>query len=81
MTWSVCNLAPSDGDSTAAPVSPYAATKRAAELMAHAFWHMSGVPVTVARIFTVYGPRGRPDMAVYRQGLILVPCLHAENSI
>lgn len=49
-----------------APISPYAATKRAAELMAHAFWHMTKVPVTVCRIFTVYGPRGRPDMAVYR---------------
>jgi UDP-glucuronate 4-epimerase len=46
------------------PVSPYAATKRAGELLAHAFHHGFGLPVTCARIFTAYGPRQRPDLAV-----------------
>jgi len=46
------------------PISPYAATKRAGELVAHAFHHASGLPVTCARIFTAYGPRQRPDLAI-----------------
>jgi UDP-glucuronate 4-epimerase len=46
------------------PVSPYAATKRAGELLAHTFHHAWGMPVTCARIFTAYGPRQRPDLAV-----------------
>jgi UDP-glucuronate 4-epimerase len=46
------------------PVSPYAATKRAAELVAHAFHHAHGLPVLCARIFTAYGPRQRPDLAI-----------------
>lgn len=48
------------------PVSLYAATKRANELMAHSYWHLFGIPVTGLRFFTVYGPWGRPDMAPYR---------------
>ena len=46
------------------PVSPYAATKRAAELVAHTFHHAHGLPVVCARIFTAYGPRQRPDLAI-----------------
>ncbi|MFI5217026.1 MAG: GDP-mannose 4,6-dehydratase [Candidatus Limnocylindria bacterium] len=46
------------------PISPYAATKRACELLAHAFHHSQGLGVTCARIFTAYGPRQRPDLAV-----------------
>ena len=46
------------------PISPYAATKRAGELMAHAFHHGRGLAVTCARIFTAYGPRQRPDLAI-----------------
>lgn len=46
------------------PISPYAATKRAGELLAHAFHHFRGLGVTCARIFTAYGPRQRPDLAV-----------------
>jgi UDP-glucuronate 4-epimerase len=46
------------------PISPYAATKRAAELVAHTFHHAHGLPVVCARIFTVFGPRQRPDLAV-----------------
>jgi len=47
------------------PISPYAATKRAAELLAHTYHHLYGLPCTCLRFFTVYGPRGRPDMAPY----------------
>ncbi len=46
------------------PVSPYAATKRACELLAHAFHHIHGLPTTGLRFFTAYGPRNRPDLAV-----------------
>jgi UDP-glucuronate 4-epimerase len=47
------------------PVSLYAATKRANELMAHTYSHIFGLPTTGLRFFTVYGPWGRPDMAAY----------------
>ncbi len=46
------------------PISPYAATKRAGELIAHTFHHAHGLSVTCARIFTAYGPRQRPDLAI-----------------
>ena len=46
------------------PISPYAATKRAGELLAYAFHHAHGLGFTCARIFTAYGPRQRPDLAV-----------------
>lgn len=47
------------------PVSLYAATKKANELMAHAYSHIYGIPTTGLRFFTVYGPWGRPDMAYF----------------
>lgn len=47
------------------PVSLYAATKRADELMSHSYAHLFGLPLTGLRFFTVYGPWGRPDMAVW----------------
>lgn len=47
------------------PLSPYAASKRSGELMVHAFHAVHGTPVALLRFFTVYGPRGRPDMAVW----------------
>lgn len=47
------------------PVSMYAATKKANELMAHTYSHLFGLPVTGLRFFTVYGPWGRPDMALF----------------
>ena len=47
------------------PVSMYAATKKANELMAHAYSHLYGLPTTGLRFFTVYGPWGRPDMALF----------------
>lgn len=48
------------------PVSLYAATKKSNELMAHAYSHLYGIPVTGLRFFTVYGPWGRPDMAYFK---------------
>jgi UDP-glucuronate 4-epimerase len=47
------------------PVSPYAATKRACELLAYTYYHLYQLNFTALRFFTVYGPRGRPDMAPY----------------
>ena len=47
------------------PVSLYAATKKANELMAHTYSHLYGIPTTGLRFFTVYGPWGRPDMAMF----------------
>jgi UDP-glucuronate 4-epimerase len=46
------------------PISPYAATKKAGELLAHSFHHAHGLSVTCIRIFTAYGPRQRPDLAI-----------------
>lgn len=46
------------------PVSPYAATKRAAELLAHTYHSLYGFEITCLRLFTVYGPRQRPEMAI-----------------
>lgn len=48
------------------PVSLYAATKKANELMAHTYAHLYSIPVTGLRFFTVYGPWGRPDMALFK---------------
>jgi UDP-glucuronate 4-epimerase len=53
-----------ESDPVERPVSPYAATKRAGELLAHTFHHAFGLSVTCARIFTAYGPRQRPDLAI-----------------
>lgn len=48
------------------PISPYAATKKAAELMAYTYHHLFGIDVSIVRYFTVYGPASRPDMAQFR---------------
>ncbi len=48
------------------PISLYAATKKANELMAHSYSHLYGLPTTGMRFFTVYGPWGRPDMALFK---------------
>ena len=53
-----------ESDAVDMPVSPYAATKRASELLAHTFHHLHGLPVTGLRFFTAYGPRNRPDLAI-----------------
>lgn len=52
-------------DSVDHPISLYAATKKSNELMAHAYSHLFNIPVTGLRFFTVYGPFGRPDMALF----------------
>jgi len=54
-----------ESDRVDRPVSLYAATKRANELMAHSYAHLFGIPCTGLRLFTVYGPWGRPDMALF----------------
>jgi len=48
------------------PLAPYPASKRAAELLGHSYHHIQGVDFTALRFFTVYGPRGRPDMMTYK---------------
>ncbi len=53
-----------ESDPVDMPVSPYAATKRTSELLAHTFHHLHGLPVTGLRFFTAYGPRNRPDLAI-----------------
>ncbi|MCG7392875.1 NAD-dependent epimerase [Microvirga sp. ACRRW] len=56
----------SEHDTTDHPISLYAATKKANEMMAHSYASLFGLPSTGLRFFTVYGPWGRPDMAVYK---------------
>lgn len=55
----------SESDPVDHPISPYAATKRACELMGYTYHHLYGMNVTCLRLFTVYGERGRPDMSPY----------------
>ncbi|MGA2111357.1 MAG: SDR family NAD(P)-dependent oxidoreductase [Anaerolineales bacterium] len=56
---------PEEADSSQ-PLQPYAASKKAAEVLCHAYHHLYGIDVTVLRYFTVYGPAGRPDMVMFR---------------
>lgn len=55
----------SEEDKIDKPISPYAATKIAGEALCHVYSHLYGIRISCLRFFTVYGPRGRPDMAVY----------------
>lgn len=55
----------SENDPTDQPLAPYSASKKAAELLIHAYHHAYGLRCTSLRLFSVYGPRGRPDMAPY----------------
>ncbi len=55
-----------ESDAVDHPISYYAATKKANELMAHSYAHLYGIPTTGLRFFTVYGPWGRPDMALFK---------------
>lgn len=48
------------------PISPYAATKKAAELMCYSYSYLYGLNISIVRYFTVYGPAGRPDMSIFR---------------
>ena len=56
----------SEEDSVEEPISPYAATKRAGELICYTFWHLYKLPIAALRFFTVYGPRQRPDLAIHK---------------
>ncbi len=56
----------SEDDPTDRPLSPYAASKKAAEALCYTYHHLHGLDVSVLRYFTVYGPAGRPDMSVFR---------------
>lgn len=56
----------SEQDDVSEPISPYAATKRACELVAHTFHSLTGMPISCLRFFTVFGPRQRPDLAIAR---------------
>ncbi len=55
-----------ESDSTDRPLSPYAASKKAAETLAHSYHYLFGIDVTIPRYFTVYGPAGRPEMSLFR---------------
>ena len=52
--------------SSSEPLQPYAASKKGADAMSHAYHHLYGIDVSVVRYFTVYGPAGRPDLALFR---------------
>jgi UDP-glucuronate 4-epimerase len=56
----------SEDHSVGRPISPYAATKRQAELLCHVYHHLFGLGIVALRFFTVYGPRQRPDLAIHR---------------
>jgi len=56
----------SEADPVDHPISPYAATKKACELIGYTYHHLHGLPVSCLRFFTVYGPRQRPDMAIHK---------------
>ncbi|MHC4084676.1 MAG: GDP-mannose 4,6-dehydratase [Planctomycetota bacterium] len=61
----------SEDDNVDFPISPYAATKKAGELICHTYHHLYGISLTCLRFFTVYGPRQRPDLAIHKfAGLI-----------
>lgn len=60
-----------EDDAVDHPISPYAATKRAGELLCHAHHHLFGLRVACLRLFTVYGPRQRPEMAIQRFARLL----------
>jgi UDP-glucuronate 4-epimerase len=55
-----------EDDVVARPISPYAATKRAGELLCHTYHHLHGISTVCLRFFTVYGPRQRPDLAIHK---------------
>lgn len=56
----------SETDNVDHPISPYAATKKAGELICHTYHHLFGIDITCLRFFTVYGPRQRPDLAIHK---------------
>jgi UDP-glucuronate 4-epimerase len=67
----------SEADRVEFPISPYAATKKAGELIAHTFHHAFGMSVTALRFFTAYGPRQRPDLAIRK----FADCIRAGDPV
>ena len=61
-----------ESDAVDEPISPYAATKRAGELLCNTYHHLYGIPITCLRLFTVYGPRQRPDLAIHKFARLMV---------
>ena len=55
-----------ESDNVDFPISPYAASKKAGELLCHTYHHLFGIDITCLRFFTVYGPRQRPDLAIHK---------------
>ncbi len=55
-----------ESESSSEPLQPYAASKKAAEVLAHSYRYLHGIDVSIVRYFTVYGPAGRPDLAMFR---------------
>ena len=66
-----------EDDPAQVQISPYAATKRAAEVLCRAYHEIYGLPILCTRFFTVYGPRGRPDMSVY----IFTDCMEKSREL
>jgi len=66
------NVPFSESDAVEHPISPYAATKRAGELLCHTFHHLHGMGILSLRFFTVYGPRQRPDLAIRKFAELLL---------
>ncbi len=62
----------SEEDAADRPISPYAATKRAGELLCHTYHHLYGTGIIALRFFTVYGPRQRPDLAIRKFGTLML---------
>jgi len=61
----------SEEDNVDLPISPYAATKKAAELICHTYYHLYNIDITCLRFFTVYGPRQRPDLAIHKFSILI----------
>lgn len=61
-----------ESDPVDSPVSPYAATKRSAELLCHVYHHLHGMHIIALRFFTAYGPRQRPDLAIRKFGELML---------
>lgn len=64
--YGVTDKIPFSEDDPIYPISPYAATKRSAELLCHTYSHLHNIPTACLRFFTVYGPRQRPEMAIHK---------------
>jgi UDP-glucuronate 4-epimerase len=61
----------SEDDNVDFPISPYAATKKAGELICHTYHHLYAMDITCLRLFTVYGPRQRPDLAIHKFAMLI----------